>query len=190
MRISSPSCRPAAVSATTQTHPRAASGFGSWRRAQAGATHTIEFLLEPAARNEHRDGDGKRNSFARKMSSPCIETVAEQASSRRCRTSHAADRAAYMTHSRKGNHHATRNDRTRPHGREHGAATHRRRPRLRGLRHVAAGRGCNGQGKSRRRCFARRSRQEADETSGSVADGARRRRRQDDRRPAAASRVR
>ena len=89
---------------------------------------------------------------------------------------------------RKGASHATRNDRTRPDGRQHGAAAAQGRPRVRGLRHVAEGGGGAGQGEGGRGLLARGLREEAGEAAGGLADGPGGRRGQDDRRPPAASR--
>ena len=62
-------------------------------------------------------------------------------------------RAAAAVHQRvnPGVDDATRNDRPRPDGREHGAAAHQGRPRLRGVRHVAEGGGGAREGEGDRR---------------------------------------
>ncbi len=82
--------------------------------------------------------------------------------------------------------HATRNDRTRPHGRQHGAAASGRRAPVRGLRPVAQGSGGVGEGQGRRGLVARRHGEEAGHAAGGLADGPGRGRGRDHRRPAAA----
>ncbi len=67
---------------------------------------------------------------------------------------------------------ATRNDRTRPHGRQHGVPASRGQPPVRGLRQVAeSGRGVDSR-QGHRGLVDRGSREEAGNAAGRVADGA------------------
>src|SRR5207245_8780398 len=79
--------------------------------------------------------------------------------------------------------HATRNDRTRADGRQHGSATSQGGPPLRGLRQVAQGGRGAGPGEGGGRRLARGPREEARHAAGGVADGPGGRRGPDHRRP-------
>ena len=68
--------------------------------------------------------------------------------------------ADWIQNGQEGASHATRNDRTRPHGRQHGATADQGRAPVRGLRHVAEGSGRTGQGEGRRSLLAARLREE------------------------------
>src|SRR5271166_1034489 len=73
--------------------------------------------------------------------------------------------------STKGAYCATRNDRTGPHGCQHGAPASQGRPSVRGLRPLAASCGGSRQGKGGRRLVARRPREEAGQAARPLADG-------------------
>ena len=85
---------------------------------------------------------------------------------------------------------ADRNDRPWKNGRQYGAETLARRPRLRGFRYVGEGGGGTGSRESDRGGEPRRPREETPETAGRMADGARGRCRSVDRQPGAVARSR